>query len=242
MKWRAFFRLLHVGRQLVAGLWMCWYIFPRLSETEKHARIQNWAEGMLRALGIRLQVKGKPASTGPLLLVANHISWADIVILHASRHCRFISKDSVGRWPLIGRLARASGTLFITRESRRDALRVVHQMVECLRGGEVLAVFPEGTTGDGHALLPFHANLLQAAITANAPIQPIALRFVDGKTGVNNFAPCYKGRDTLLQSLWRTLCTDDMVALVEFAEPEYAQGRDRRAWAVDLQRTIETML
>ena len=241
MMFLALWRLVRVGLQLVAGLWLCGWHFPRLSEAEKEERIQDWALGMLRALGMELQIKGQPALSGPLLLVANHISWADIAILHAARHCRFISKDSVARWPLIGRLARASGTLFITRESRRDALRVVHQMVDCLRAGEVLAVFPEGTTGDGHAVLPFHANLLQAAITANAPIQPIALRFVDGKTGETNFAPCYKGRDTLLRSLWRTLCTRDLKAIVEFGTPELAQGRDRRVWATDLQQQIEKM-
>jgi 1-acyl-sn-glycerol-3-phosphate acyltransferase len=241
MMFVALWRLVRVGLQLIAGLWLCGWQFPRLSESERQHRIQLWALGVLRALGMELQVKGQPALSGPLLLVANHISWADIAILHAARHCRFISKDAISRWPVIGKLARASGTLFITRESRRDALRVVHQMVDCLRAGEVLAVFPEGTTGDGHALLPFHANLLQAAITANVPIQPIALRFVDGKTGETSFSPSYKGRDTLMQSLWRTLCTPNLKAIIEFGTPEYAQGRDRRAWATDLQQKIETM-
>jgi hypothetical protein len=71
-------------------------------------------------------------------------------------------------WPLIGTLATGAGTLYIERESRRDAMRVVHHMAEALQAGDILAVFPEGTTSDGISLLPFHANLIQAAISAGA--------------------------------------------------------------------------
>ena len=77
---------------------------------------------------------------------------------------RFVSKADVRHWPVLGRLVDAAGTLYIERERKRDAMRVVHQMAEALRAGDTLAVFPEGTTTDGHSLLPFHANLLQAAI------------------------------------------------------------------------------
>ena len=92
--------------------------------------------------------------------------------MHAARHCRFVSKSDVQGWPLIGTLATAAGTLYIERSSRRDALRMVRSMQEALERGEVLAVFPEGTTGDGREMLPFHANLLQAAVAAKAPVQP----------------------------------------------------------------------
>jgi 1-acyl-sn-glycerol-3-phosphate acyltransferase len=115
---------------------------------------------------------------------------------------------------------------------------VVHQMAQCLRDGDVLAIFPEGTTGDGSTLLPFHANLLQAAISADAPVQPVALQFADAATGQISFAPCYVGDDTLWQSLWRTLRADNVQAVVQFGIPERAQGRDRRAWAADLRETI----
>jgi 1-acyl-sn-glycerol-3-phosphate acyltransferase len=118
-------------------------------------------------------------------------------------------------------------------------MRVVHHMTECLREGEVLAVFPEGTTGNGTQLLPFHANLLQAAIAAQARIQPLALHYADEATGTLSFAPCYIGDDTLVQSIWRTLNAQGVVAVVHFGEPEWAQGRERRAWATDLRNTIE---
>src|SRR3569832_1870289 len=126
-----------------------------------------------------------------MLLVANHISWLDILVVHAARHCRFVSKSEVKRWPLIGTLATGANTLNIERESRRDAVRVVHHMAEALRAGDVLAVFPEGTTSDGRALLPFHANLIQAAISAAAPVLPVALSFMDKGSGAASFSPCY---------------------------------------------------
>jgi len=118
---------------------------------------------------------------------------------------------------------------------------VVHRMAESLQQGDVLAVFPEGTTGDGTRLLPFHANLFQAAIAADKPVQPVALRFVDGATGAMSLAPCYVGDDTLLQSLWRTVCTDGLIAEVRFGERQLAQGRDRRTWSADVRRAVQTL-
>jgi len=235
---RAVWRLLRVVLHIFAGLWTILLVFPRLAPDQKHVRVQAWALEMLDCLAIQLIVIGRPPVSGPVLLAANHISWVDIVVMHAARHCRFVSKDEVARWPLVSTLANAADTLYITRESRRDAMRVVHQMAQSLRDGDVLAIFPEGTTGDGSSLLPFHANLLQAAISANAVVQPVALRFVDAVTGAISFAPCYVGDDTLWQSLWRTLCASNVQAVVQFGTAELAQGRDRRTWAADLRETI----
>ncbi len=237
----ACWRLLRVVLHILSGYWTILTRFPRLSQEQKHTRVQAWALEMLGFLAIKLIVKGTPPATGPVLMAANHISWVDIVVMHATRHCRFVSKDEIARWPVVSTLANAADTLYITRESRRDAMRVVHHMAECLSQGDVLAIFPEGTTGDGSTLLPFHANLLQAAISANAPILPVALQFQDGRTGATSFAPCYVGDDTLWQSLWRTVCANDVQAVVHFGTAEHAQGRDRRAWAADLRTQIAAL-
>jgi 1-acyl-sn-glycerol-3-phosphate acyltransferase len=173
-----------------------------------------------------------------MLLVANHISWLDILVMHAARHCRFVSKADVKHWPLIGTLATGAGTLYVERESRRDAMRVVHHMADALRSGDVLAVFPEGTTSDGRTLLPFHANMLQAAISADAPAQPVALSFVDAASGQLSLAASYVGDDTLVGSLWRTLTAPPLAAVVTFGMPQHAQGRERRAWAAALREAV----
>jgi 1-acyl-sn-glycerol-3-phosphate acyltransferase len=173
--------------------------------------------------------------------VANHISWLDILVVHAARHCRFVSKSDVKHWPLLGTLATGGGTLYIEREKRRDAMRVVHHMAQSLKAGEVVAVFPEGTTGDGRALLPFHGNLIQAAISTQAPVQPVALRYLDAGSGKDSDGPLYLGDDTLVGSLWRTLAGRPFVAHVRFGEPQHAGGRDRREWAQDLREAVDTL-
>jgi 1-acyl-sn-glycerol-3-phosphate acyltransferase len=173
-----------------------------------------------------------------VLLVANHISWLDILVMHAARHCRFIAKSEVHHWPLIGRLATGAGTLYIEREKRRDAMRVVHHMAERLRAGEVLAVFPEGTTTDGTRLLPFHGNLVQAAISAQAPVLPMALRYEDARTGAISLAPAYVDDDTLVGSVWRLLRAPPVRARVSFGDLQQPRGRDRRAWAHDLHAAV----
>lgn len=235
--WTAWRVWLHI----LAGVAQIMLLFPRLSKQARDARVQAWARGMLERLGVELTLVGTPAQTGPMLIVSNHISWLDIVALHATCHCRFVSKADVKRWPLIGTLASGGGTLFVKRESRRDAMRVVHHMVEALNRKDILAVFPEGTTGDGRALLPFHANLLQAAISADAPVQPVALQFLDGRSGKPSAAVSYMGDESLVGSIWRTLRAKGLSARLAFGSPQRADGRSRRAWAQDLRREIAAM-
>ena len=229
-------RMLRLLVHALGGLWTLYLRFGRMSDAQQHRAVQQWAQGVLRIMGIGLQVHGR-AHAGPVLLVANHISWLDIVVMLAAQYCRFVAKSELKAWPLIGPLATAAGTLYIERASSRDALRVVHHMAERLQVGDVLAVFPEGTTGDGVEVLPFHANLLQAAIAAQAPAQAVGLRFVDA-WGQPSFAPCYIGDDTFLGSVWRTLCARGLVVHVAFAAPDLPQGRNRRVWAVDLRAQV----
>jgi 1-acyl-sn-glycerol-3-phosphate acyltransferase len=235
---RALIRLLRMLAHVGTGLWTIYRHFPAMDPIARDNAVQAWADAMLKCIGVRVQVFGEVPKTGPVLLVSNHISWLDILVMHAARHCRFISKADIAHWPLVGALATAGGTIYITRESRRDALRVVHHMADCLRAGDVLAVFPEGTTGDGSTVLPFHANLLQAAISADAPVVPIGLRFTNACTGLPSFAPCYIGNDTLVGSVWRTLCAHDLVAVVKFGDAQHSAGRDRRAWSADLREEV----
>jgi len=161
--------------------------------------------------------------------------------MHAARHCRFVAKAEVRHWPLIGTLATGAGTLYIERESRRDAMRVVHHMAESLQRSEIVAVFPEGTTSDGLTLLPFHGNLIQAAVSAHAPVQPVALSFIDAQTGEPSLSPCYIGDDTLLGSIWRTLSGPPLAAVIHYGQPQTAQGRGRREWAADLRSAVEDL-
>ena len=234
------YRLLAVLWRLVVGYWTIRVRFAGMNNVQRSDEVQRWSRQMLHALGIALHIEGIAPQQGPLMLVANHLSWLDILVVHAARHCRFVSKAEVHHWPLIGPMAAAGGTLFIERASRRDAMRVVHQMATALQSGDMLAIFPEGTTGDGTALLPFHANLIQAAISANAPVMPVGLHYVQ-TNGQPSRAVLYVGDDTLVGSVLRTLGAPAFTARVHFGVAQSDEGRDRRQWAQDLHAAVEAL-
>ena len=223
------------------GFWTIKTVFPKIEQHDRHARVHVWAGQMLQIVGIELVVNGTPPAEGPVLLVANHISWLDILVMHASRHCRFVSKSDIKKWPFVATLADGGGTMYLERESRRDAHRVVAQMAERLRAGDILAVFPEGTTGDGITLKPFHANLIQAAIEAQVPAQPVALKFIDAASGEPSYAPSYVDDETLAGSIWRTLTAPPLMAVVTFGSAHSHEGQTRRVWAQALREDIEQL-
>jgi 1-acyl-sn-glycerol-3-phosphate acyltransferase len=235
--WRILRALWHILR----GAWTIRSEFGRLTPEATELVVREWTRRMLDILGVTLVVRGAPPAQGPLLQVANHISWLDILVMNGARPSHFVSKADVKHWPVVGTLATGTGTLYIERESRRDAMRVVHKMAEHLRGGDILSVFPEGTTGDGQTLLPFHANLIQAAIAAEAPVLPVGLSYVDAERGGRHDAPLFIGDTTLLQSLWNTLRATGVQAVVHYGEPQRAEGRDRRTWAQDLRDAVTAL-
>jgi 1-acyl-sn-glycerol-3-phosphate acyltransferase len=234
---RVLWRVARLALHVLHGMAVMALRFPSLDAAGRQARIRWWSAGLLRAVGVGLQVRGVPRP-GATLLVANHVSWLDIAALHAAvPQARFVAKADLRHWPLLGWLVAGAGTLFIARERKRDALRVVHAMAEALRAGETVAVFPEGTTGPGPTLLPFHANLLQAAIATATPIQPAVLRFADPH---RRFSPAvaYVGDTTLLQSLWRVASARGLVAHVDLLLPQGSAHADRRALAEHLRQCM----
>jgi len=238
---RALWRLLRAVLHGTHGLGIVLLRFESLDAAGRHEHVRWWSAKMLRMLGIGLHVEGSFQS-GAKLIVANHISWLDIMAVHAvCPEVRFVSKADVQRWPLVGRLVAAGGTLYIERERPRDALRVVHQIADSLKAGDTVAVFPEGTTGDGRTLLPFHANLLQGAIVTETPVQPLALRFSDAKHVVSPAAD-FVGDTTLVQSLWMLACGDRVVVRLKVLPAQDSARADRRALSESLREQIARAL
>jgi len=234
-------RLIRVSAHVLHGMVVVALRFGTLDTAQRQQRIGWWARGLLRTIGVRLVVEGE-IRAGANLLVANHISWLDIAALHAvCPRARFVSKSDVRHWPLLGWLIGAVGTLFIERERKRDALRVVHQVASTLQAGESVAVFPEGTTGDGRALLPFHANLLQAAIASETPVQPVALRYTE--PGLDwSPAVSWLGATTLVHSVWAIACARDVQVQVSALPARATAHADRRALAQRLHDDIAQAL
>ncbi|MGC9237063.1 MAG: lysophospholipid acyltransferase family protein [Thiomonas sp.] len=221
-------RLSRLSAHALRGQRIIRHHFPRLSAAEQRQHIRDWSAQLLRLSGIELHVSGTPLRT-PSLVVANHVSWIDIFAINAVQPVRFVSKSEAAQWPLIGPLVRGVGTLFIERERAQDVVRVIHQMAQCLQQGDHVGVFPEGTTGYGHSLLPFHANLFQAACVKEhpAPVQPVLLFYADHRSGRFSRAASYVGDETMVGSLWRMSAAPRLRIEVNYLPP--IQANTRRA-------------
>jgi 1-acyl-sn-glycerol-3-phosphate acyltransferase len=244
---RACWRLLRALAHVAHGLWVIRRHFPQWSEERKAARIQTWSTRALSLADIRVQVSGHPpVPSTPVLVVCNHISWLDILVMQSVYPVRFVSKADVAGWPLVGSLVVGSGTVLIERERRSDVVRVIQVMAEHLKNGEALAVFPEGTTGDtgahGHTVLRFHANLIQAAIDAQTPIQPWALRYHDERTGHITHAADYVGDTSLIASIWSVLRAEPMLAQVHCGESRVHDAAERKLIAQELHGEVAGLL
>jgi 1-acyl-sn-glycerol-3-phosphate acyltransferase len=195
---------------------------------------------MLAIFNIQVVTRGRApmVRAGGAMLVSNHISWLDIYVLQGLLPVRFISKAEVRGWPLIGWLAQEVGTVFLVRERKSDALRVNQVMANHLRDGDLLALFPEGTTSDGRDVLPFYPSLFQPAVDAGAQVWPTRLRYLDS-LGNHTDAPAYFGGMTLAESLWRVARQARIVVEVEFLHPiPHEKGLGRR----ELARRAETAI
>jgi 1-acyl-sn-glycerol-3-phosphate acyltransferase len=230
----AVWRLARVLVHGLHGLAIIVLRFRAYDAATRHARVGWWSTRLLQRMGVALHTRGVAPHAGAKLVVANHVSWLDIAVMPEAR---FVSKADVRHWPLVGRLVAGAGTLFIERERKRDALRVVHQMASALQAGDTVAAFPEGTTGDGRMLLPFHANLLQAAIATATPVQPVLLRWFDAESAVTPVVE-FVGDTTLEQSLWRILRAQGLAVEVSVLPPQSSVHADRRALAAHLHETL----
>ncbi|MBK7000538.1 MAG: 1-acyl-sn-glycerol-3-phosphate acyltransferase [Rhodoferax sp.] len=222
---RAIFRLLRVGLHVLWATVLVSVVFPALGQYQRDRLIQRWAKQLLDMLSIEWLAEGEAMEVG--LCVANHISWLDIIVITASMPSTFLAKEEVRRWPLIGWISAQIGTCYVQRGSRMAAYRSADTMTSLLQTGRRVVVFPEGTSSDGRDVLPFHSALMQSAINARVPLQPMALCYACA--GGFSDAAAYYGNTSLAQSLWRIARTPALQAHLLLLSPMDTQGHDRRA-------------
>jgi 1-acyl-sn-glycerol-3-phosphate acyltransferase len=218
------------------------FVFPFVSDARKRRLVKRWSARLLRILNVSASVRGDLAPVqGNVLLVANHISWLDIFVLNAHLPVRFVAKAEIARWPVLSRMIRGAGTVFIERERRRDAHRVTRDMADVLANGDVVAIFPEGTTTHGHEVLPFKSSLLQPIIEARGHVQPVAIRYRT-PDGAIAMAPTYVG-DTSLATSFFAVCAEPALQ-VELTAAAALSARDvhRRALARAAEASIRRAL
>lgn len=188
---------------------------------------------LCRLFGIRVAVVGRPVQSQGVLMVSNHTSYFDILVLSAAARVSFVAKQQVATWPLFGTLARLQETVFIAREKRSQTVEARDLIRERLLRGDALVLFPEGTSDDGNTVLPFKSSLLGAAETElgtdaegrarHVPVQPVSITYV-GLHGLpmgRDMRPLFAwyGDMDLVPHLWEALKTGPFEAVVEFHAP-----------------------
>lgn len=243
MRLVAYIKLIRLGGVVLSGALTILLLFPFLKPDERDRRVVAWARKLLASLRVRVAVRGRPPAVRGegALIVANHISWLDIHVLHSLLPSRFVSKAEVRNWPLIGWMAGRAGTLYLERTRKSDARRVNAEMTALLRDGACLALFPEGTTTDGTRLLPFYPSLLQPAVVSGARVWPAVIRYrhADGRI---NLDVAYCDDISLWQSLRRILAQNEILAEVTFLPPIASVGLNRRELAGRAEAAIRAHL
>ena len=197
--------------------------------------IRLWQGGLMRVFGFRVSARGTP-HPGACLSVANHISWLDITLLHSQRVVHFVAKDEISRWPLIGWMARRAGTIYHRRGSTDSLTCVAQVMVERMRAGESVGVFPEGGTSSNFTLRTFHPRIFQPALDAGVAVQPIALRFL--RDGVLADSVPFQPNERFITNFFRLLGEPGGEAEVHFLPLVYDTGAGRRALAQNARHAI----
>ncbi len=227
---------------IVLGVLLLALYFPRANTVRQERLVRWWSHRLLSIVGVRLKIirRGESVQTGTMLLL-NHISWIDVYVVHALRPVRFVAKSEIRNWPVIGYLCDRTGTIFIERGRRHAVHQANHTLARILKDGGLIAVFPEGTTSDGSGLLPFHANLIQAAIEAGVAVQPVALQYTDlrGRYAVE---PAYVGEMTLVESIRATMQGAHLIANLTLLPRIETAGKTRHQVAAEARAAIASSL
>ncbi len=249
--WLAGLRMVGMCAYLVGVLILTAGFFPWFSQSWRGRNTRRWARLLLWITGVRLRVSGRElpealACTGVeawsqgRLVLANHVSWLDIFAIDAALPARFIAKAEIGRWPLVGWMVTAAGTLYIERGRRHAVASMNDHVAAHLKQGETVAVFPEGTTTAGDTLLPFHSNLVAPAIEVGCEIWPVALRYTEA--GRPTSTPAYVGDVSLLASVWRIVSARQLEVEVAFLPAVPARDATRHALTEAARQSVAAHL
>ncbi|HWW04931.1 lysophospholipid acyltransferase family protein [Collimonas sp.] len=236
-------RLLRVLLHLIIGLWTCAIVFPLTDNAGRQRRIRLWSIQLLAICRVQVTLSNPQNSVAAAraLIVANHVSWLDIFVINSIQTCQFVGKSDIRDWPLLGWLCEKGGTIFIARGKQRDVRRIFQGLVTSIEAGARVAFFPEGTTAAQGSILPFHANLFEAALDAKAPVQPYALRYLDDQ-GALHPAADFIGDMTFAQSMLAILKAPPMKAELIQLTPIDTTGSHRRELAVIARSAIAEAL
>ena len=209
----------------------------RPARHQRAACLQQCCHRVLRVFVSQVSVAGPRPVAG--VLISNHLSYLDIIVLSSIRPCVFVAKRDVARWPLFGWLAHAAGTIFVDRERRFSSPKVVNAIRDAIAGGSVVVLFPEGTSSDGSTVLPFKSALLESAVQFRSPIAAASIEYAldDGSVAEE---VCYWRDMTLVPHLLNLLFKREIRANYSFSPARIRTG-DRKEIARELRAEIVAM-
>lgn len=224
----------------LVGYFLVW-LFKLRYEPWRNLFMRTRAKGVSFIFNIQVDANGEPPKA-PFFIVANHMSYLDIIPLYLNLRCTFVAKKEVRSWPVLGFMVKAVGVIFIDRQRRGDVKRVNEILNRSLNEYQGMIVFPEGTSSGGRDVLPFHSSLLQLPATANLPVHYCSLYY---ETGIGD-APaddsvCFYGaRESFLQHIWKFAKTRSIYCEITFGQ-EPVQSTDRKELANVLHERIESI-
>ena len=236
---RFIFRLAAIAVCLLYGMAEMFFLFPLYSKQRKLRAIQLWSYRVLAACGMHLQTFGTlPAAGRGQMMICNHISWLDIMTINAAFPNRFVAKDDVAKWPVIGYLATQAQTVYVARrkKSGNNNEKIV-QVTQALQNGDTVSLFPEGTSSIGDEILPFKNSFFQAAIDAEVPLIPVLCRYPNPDGSSPNPHVAYHGDISLWQSIKMIISQPQGSAELHFLEPVAATA-DKAALAQTIHRLL----
>jgi 1-acyl-sn-glycerol-3-phosphate acyltransferase len=238
-----YLRLIHAFGH---AFWILWIKFPKLNKERKLQAIKDWSQKTLNIIGIQVVHEATSPQTDslnmPRLVVANHVSWVDALIIQTIQPSIFVAKSEVRSWPIVGNIATACGVVYVDRGSPSSARRMVDDVASALHYGYCVAGFPEGTSSEGSAVSLFHANLFEAAINHNIQVQPLAIRYTNPQTGALCLKAAFIGDIGFVQSLHQVMRSSGIRAKVHVGNTLSPEGHSRRTLAHLSHKSVSSQL
>lgn len=239
-------RLILVAFLIVFIVFIVTFLFPVLGARQRGRMTRFLARVSLWVLGIRIRCLGSVPDVGAAqtgwadsgvgyMVCSNHVSFVDIFALSAVIPVRFVAKREIASWPIFGMISRRTETIFIDRSRRRAVLEIADAMASAMKEGRNVLFFPEGTTGRGRGLLPFHANLFAAAIDARSPVLPVVLDYNEPE--VVSYA------DRSLFEVMKAICgTSGLEVTIRVLSALESADRERRELCAETSRQMANAL
>ncbi|MCU0734039.1 MAG: 1-acyl-sn-glycerol-3-phosphate acyltransferase [Methylotetracoccus sp.] len=241
---RRYSRALLIVLVFAVGLISVGLLFPacHILPDKRAACVQGWIQrkwycALLRVLKVRVRRFGRVADEA-MLWVGNHVSWLDIVVLGAQRPLTFVAKNEVGRWPIVGFMARRTGTLLVQRGDAASSRQTAEAMAWLLRQKRRIMLFPEGTSSNGDNVLRFHSRLFQPVTLVGGAVQAVAVAYRGEAAVLGPFV----GEDEFLPHLWKLLLLPEIWVDVTFCEPVSAALGQRDVLARLTQQQVAEAL